>query len=152
MKPFRSPDSRSRCLRMAGWILLASCAACSRSPVALANVSGKVLLDGQPLAGGVINFQPIASGTGTNGGPGSTARIGPEGRFSLTTIRGAPGAVVGKHRVKIYSSSPESPATADRSSPAERERVPAAYNYKSNLTFDVPAAGTETADFLITTI
>ena len=112
-------------------------------------VSGTVLLDGKPLTGGVINFQPIVTGKGVNGGPGSTARIGAEGRYSLATVRGQPGAVVAKHRVKIYSFSPESPRVEDGASATKRELVPARYNYNSDVTFDVPAGGTEKADFSI---
>ncbi|MBM4010692.1 MAG: hypothetical protein ACKO4Z_12955 [Planctomycetota bacterium] len=131
-------------------LLLASCGGCNKSPFALVPVSGTVLLDGKPLAGGVINFQPIATGTSTNGGPGSTARINAEGGYSLATISGLPGAVVGKHRVKIYSYSPESPAVTDGAkATTQREQVPARYNYKSDVTFDVPAAGTDKADFSI---
>ena len=135
--------------RTAVWILLAACTACKPSPFALVPVSGTVLLDGKPLTGGAISFQPIVAGKGVNGGPGSTARIGAEGRYSLATVRGQPGAVVAKHRVKIYSFSPESPRVEDGASAAKRELVPARYNYHSDVTFDVPAGGTEKADFSI---
>jgi hypothetical protein len=61
------------------------------------------------------------------------------------------GAVVGKHRVKIYSYSAESDkASKDKSAPRQ-EQVPARYNYRSDVTFDVPAQGTDKADFSITT-
>ena len=123
-------------------------AGCSSSPYSLVPVSGTVTLDGQPLAGGVINFQPVGEGTVTVG-PGSTARIDAAGRFSLSTIRGQPGAVVAKHRVKIYSYSAETAKIEDGGSTAQRERVPARYNYQSDVTFDVPAGGTDKADFTI---
>lgn len=133
------------------WLMLAACSGCNRSPFTLAPVSGTVLLDGRPLAGGVINFQPIAAGEGGKGGPGSTSRTDAEGRYWLTTVRGQRGAVVGKHRVKIYSFSPESPPIADDAPAPQRELVPARYNYRSDVTFDVPAGGTDTADFSIKT-
>jgi hypothetical protein len=125
-----------------------ACMGCSPSPFKLVPVSGTVSLDGQPLAGGIVNFQPIVVGTGVNSGPGSTARTGTDGRFTLATIRGEPGAVVGEHRVKIYSFNAETAKRSANGTP-ERERVPPRYNYKSTLTFDVPAAGTDNADFAL---
>lgn len=142
---------RTRLWGAAGFLLIASGAACSRSPFAVVPVSGTVVLDGVPLAGGAINFQPIASGTGANAGPGSTARVNADGRYSLVTIGGVPGAVVGTHRVKIYSHSPGSPAKNERGPATQLERVPARYNYKSEVTFVVPPSGTDVADFKIST-
>lgn len=120
---------------------------CSESEFPLAPISGTVTLDGEPLAGGVINFQPIAVGGATNPGPGSSSHLDEAGHFSLETIQGAPGAVVGTHKVKIYSYSPESPATSDVDTGPSQERVPERYNYRSTLTFDVPAAGNDQANF-----
>lgn len=125
-------------------------AACSRSPYTLADVSGRVTLDGEPLAGGVVSFQPRAAGTAAPG-PGSTGRLDAEGRFRLTAIDGAPGAVVGTHLVRIYSRSPESAPKGDSDAPGSRERVPARYNYESSLSFTVEAAGTTAADFELST-
>ena len=133
------------------WILLVSGTGCNTSPFTIVPVSGTVLLDGQPLAGGVINFQPIVTGSATNSGPGSTARIDPEGHYSLSTMAGQQGAVVGKHRVKIYSFSAESDKASTGQSAPRREQVPARYNYRSDVTFDVPAQGTDKADFSIAT-
>lgn len=145
---------RSAVARMDRWTLsacavLIACAGCGRPRHPVVPVSGTVVLDGRPLAGGVINFQPIVTGTAVNAGPGSTARIDAEGRFSLATIRGEPGAVVGNHRVKIYSFSPESPVIQDGAPRAERERVPERYNYRSDVVFEVPPSGTAEADFSI---
>ena len=122
---------------------------CNPSPFKFVPVSGIVKLDGQPLAGGVVNFQPIVVGSGVNAGPGSTARTGADGRYTLATIRGEPGAVVGKHRVKIYSFNAETAKRAQNGNVAERERVPRRYNYNSDVTFDVPVAGTDKAEFLL---
>lgn len=119
---------------------------CAKKPYTLAVVSGRVTLDGAPLAGGVVSFQPKATGAAA-AGPGSTGRIGTDGRYHLASIDGAPGAVVGTHLVRIYSRSPESAPKGDTDSPGSRERVPARYNYASELTFTVEQAGTATADF-----
>lgn len=120
--------------------------ACSRPPYTLAEVSGRVTLDGEPLAGGVVSFQPRAAGSSVPG-PGSTGRLDADGRYRLTAIDGSPGAVVGMHLVRIYSRSPESAPKGDSDAPGSRERVPARYNYESGLSFQVEAGGTTRADF-----
>lgn len=119
---------------------------CGRKPYTLADVSGRVTLDGQPLAGGVVSFQPRAAGNAAPG-PGSTGRLDAEGRYRLTAIDGSPGAVVGTHLVRIYSRSPESAPTSDSDTAGSRERVPARYNYESGLSFTVEPNGSTQADF-----
>ncbi len=119
---------------------------CDSSKHQLAPVSGIVTLDGEPLSDGVVNFQPMA-GKNVNVGPGSNARTDEQGRFVMNTIDDQPGAIVGKHRVRIYSFSPESPRVDDTDSEPPSERVPHRYNYRSKLTFDVPAEGTSEANF-----
>ncbi len=119
---------------------------CDSSKHQLAPVSGIVTLDGEPLSEGVINFQPMA-GKKVNVGPGSNARTDAQGRFVLNTTDDQLGAIVGKHRVRIYSFSPESPRVDDTDSEPPSERVPERYNYRSNLTFEVSAEGTSEANF-----
>ena len=120
---------------------------CKTSPYEIAPVSGTVKLDDKPLVGAVVNFQPIAK-RGNDAGPGSTGRTDENGKFRLITIDRFDGAVVGEHRVRIYSYSPESPNSSDvddENTPSEK--VPEQYNYKSKLTFTVLSDGTEAADF-----
>lgn len=121
------------------------CGESSKYP--LAPVTGVVTLDGEPLADAVVNFQPMASSKDGKVGAGSNARTDEQGRFVLNTIDDHPGAVVAKHRVRIYSYSPESPRVDDTDSGPPKERVPQRYNYRSKLTFEVPAAGTNEANF-----
>ena len=131
-------------------LLLGLTAGCAPSTYSLATVSGVVTLDGVPLANAVVNFQPMATGESTDAGPGSTGRCDANGRYVLVTIDDQPGAVVGKHRVRIYSYSPESPMVSDTDDGSQpQERVPDVYNYRSQLTFVVEAAGTEDADFAL---
>ena len=108
----------------------------------LAPVSGVVTLDGEPLGNAFVNFQP-------KGGPSSKGITNAEGRYSLITIDGAEGAVVGPHTVSIYSvHSQEAAAESDLDLPTTpKERVPDRYNYNTTLTFEVPADGTTTADW-----
>lgn len=136
----------ARIALLAVMVGLACVGGCSRRSYSLAPVTGRVTLDGAPLAGGVVNFQPQATGA-TTVGPGSTGRIDADGRYQLASIDGVPGAVVGRHLVRIYSRSPESAPKGDTDSPGSRERVPSRYNYASELTFEVGPGGAASADF-----
>jgi hypothetical protein len=132
------------------WLLLSLTLAfgCDAKKYGLAPVSGVVTLDGEPVPGAIVNFQP-KSDTEKSPGPGSTGRCDATGRFVLETIRQEPGAVVGTHRVKVYSYSPESPVVADTDTDAveRKELFPTWCNYNTELTFDVPSGGTTEADF-----
>ena len=112
----------------------------------LETVAGIVTLDGKPLGDAFVNFQPT-------GGPGSTAITDAEGRYSLTTIDGDPGAVIGLHNVTVYSVHSQEAASDDETIPRKttKERVPDKYNYESTLTFDVPAGGSTSADWVLKT-
>ncbi len=117
----------------------------------LAPVSGIVTLDGQPLAGAIVNFQPIATGDDVSVGPGSTARCNEKGQFVLVTTHGQKGAVVGEHKIRIYSRKNETDLSSDEDAAPVVERVPEAFNYKSQVRFVVPPAGSDSADFAIVT-
>lgn len=123
---------------------------CSSGDRALAPVTGKVTLDGKPLSGGGVTFQPIAAAGSTSAGRGSVAYCDGEGNFTLKTIDGHPGAVVGAHRVRIYGPRNKIASADDTSSGATAEIVPAIYNIQSTLTFDVPVDGSDDADFELT--
>ena len=108
-------------------------------------------LDGKPLAGVHVGFQPIAKPGEMNPGGGSYAVTDAEGGFTLLLVEGEkPGAYVGKHRVEITGRS-EVPANVD---PARRPPpnvvVPERYNRSSQLTFEVPPGGTREANFELT--
>lgn len=151
MRAIRTAAKRACCLGVTAAMLAVACVGCNQSPYELVPVSGIVQLDGEPLVGGIVNFQPLVVGSGVNAGPGSTSRTGTDGRYTLATIPGKPGAVVGKHRIRIYSYNAETAKRPENGGPRERERVPPKYNYQSNVTFDVPAAGTDKADFSLQT-
>ena len=121
-----------------------------------ASVSGRVTLNDQPLANVQVDFQPIASGRDQAPGPGSTAITDAEGRFVLhcQLDTSQAGAIVGKHQVRIWMGERnDADADADSANPrkkATRPIVPGRYNVESTLTFDVPAGGTDKADFKLT--
>lgn len=117
----------------------------------LAPVSGVVTLDGKPLAGGVIQYQPLG-GESMSPGPGSAGVLDSEGRYQLQTQTSPrrDGAVIGTHQVRIYSRNAEAPAT-DVDTNTTPELVPPKYNYRTEISIDVPAEGRDDADFHLKT-
>jgi hypothetical protein len=63
-----------------------------------ADVTGRVLLDGKPLAGATVTFTP------ESGSP-STGRTDADGRFTLAGD-GGPGVNVGRHNVRVVAGGP----------------------------------------------
>lgn len=126
------------------WV--ASLLGCGESnPYQHSPVSGVITLDDKPLSNAFVNFQP-------NGGLGSTAITDSEGKYSLTTIDGEEGAVVGQHRVSIYSVHNQETSDSDVDPPnAPKERVPRRYNYQTTLTLEVSSEGTKEADWKLST-
>lgn len=133
-------------------LLLVSLAlvSCNKGGPKIVPVSGTVYMDGKPLANVDIAFQPIGSAENPNPGRGSTGRTDENGRFTLMIDGSIDGAVVARHRVCISSSqntnfNPETGSSDGEV--AQRELIPPEYNLKSTLEIDVPAGGTDKADF-----
>lgn len=136
--------SVSACVALA----VSGCGEAAR-PVGVA-VSGTVTLDGTPLDQGTIHFKPndvkalYATGEIV------------AGKYS---IAGAVGPQSGKYRIEITSPEGGPRATSDdpvkamelASAPPAKERVPERYNAKSELTADVPVAGSNALNFDLTT-
>lgn len=95
------------------------------------NVSGKVTLDGQPLAGATVEFSP-------EGGSPAYGVTDEQGRYTLLFSADQKGAAVGNQRVRIFS--------FNEGRPREKERVPVKYNRQSELVRDVKR-GQQTFDF-----
>jgi hypothetical protein len=118
-------------------------------------VSGVVTLDGQPLSGVHVMFdQPELDPKKNTGYTGVTDE---QGRFELQAAVGeGSGAPPGKYRVSLTTAvaDPTAPVVTRRTSsgfysdepPVPPERIPPAYR-GGKLTFDVPADGTEKANF-----
>ncbi len=123
---------------------------CEKLPYEVAPVSGIVTLDGEPLGGATINCQPIAGKGAMSPGPGSFAVTDETGAYSLELVNPAkPGAVVGRHRVSI-SKVEQSYAEGREDAPdLVRTALPPAAR-DGSLTLTVPAEGTESADFALT--
>jgi hypothetical protein len=118
------------------------CGAVGCSGPKFAAVSGRVTLDGEPVADAVVMFLPVApDGQVEAPGPGSMAVTNDRGEFTVkaTTI-GTTGAVVGEHRVAIAPNTPDGPVR--RAKP-----IPTKYATNTPLRFTVPAGGTTEANF-----
>jgi hypothetical protein len=105
-------------------------------------VSGRVTLSGQPLADVALNFSPVTGGENAYAAYGKTDK---DGRYTLRLVENdRPGATPGQNRVTLNESTglPESdgggPAVVFKLPPKARD---------GTMTIEVPAAGTDTADF-----
>ena len=74
---------------------------CLGDGFALAPVTGTVTFDGTPVADLTITFSPKSTEDKPTPGPFSTATTDSEGKFTLVSRAGKPGAVIGPHRVTI---------------------------------------------------
>jgi hypothetical protein len=87
--------TRTRCPLVMGLVLATVLTGCSGG-LRLGKVTGKVTFKGKPVPTGTIMFHPDA-------GPAAVGAIGPDGTYTLTTIKPGDGAVVGSHRVTIQA-------------------------------------------------
>ncbi|MBY0457982.1 MAG: DUF4198 domain-containing protein [Gemmataceae bacterium] len=133
-------------------LALAACG-CGRGPYELAPVSGRVLVDGKPVAGLQVGCEPVGSKENPNPGPGSFGTADADGRFTLATIPDRrPGAVVGKHKFFISGSAADAAQDErgerfDVKQLARAKKIPLRFNDETVLTLDVPPEGTASADF-----
>jgi hypothetical protein len=128
-----------RCCRavVAGLVLFAGC------QQDIVPVSGRVTLNGKPLAGAVVIFQPHVERSSTE--PTTTGSVGhtdSEGRFVLRLVHpDRAGAARGEHTVTISTATGGSDAL-----PPKGQRVPKAWRDVSQR-FNVPPGGTSAANF-----
>ncbi len=87
----------------------------------LGRVQGVVTLDGEPLEGALVVFEPIEPARPSRGVTDAA------GRYTLVYLRDIEGAVIGEHEVKIGTATEESPV----------ERLPAHYHHATTLTAEV---------------
>jgi hypothetical protein len=116
----------------------------------IAPVSGRVTLNGKPVANALVAFNPIPQEGTSEAGPGSVGTTNDQGEFTLIVSSNRKGALVGKHRVAISAMNPqagESDARVPRGRRPLVNTIPSRYNEKSELTFEVPPGGTDQANF-----
>ena len=105
----------------------------------LSRVKGKVTLNGQPLEGATVEFQPTAEG-----GAPSVGETDAKGRYELMYSFDTPGVLPGEHIVSIRTAGTY---FDDQGNELEREeRVPPKYNTQSELKRTVEP-GKKTIDF-----
>jgi hypothetical protein len=111
-------------------------------------------MDGKPLPDVVVTFAPLGTKKNANPGPTASAVTDAEGRYALELDNGEPGAVVGRCRVYINTTLEERSKVGREEPDAPgpfrtmaRERIPAKYSRHTELIFDVPAGGTDQANF-----
>jgi hypothetical protein len=137
-----------------GVILALALAGCGGVSFHSAPVSGKVTLDGNPMADVQVLFQPAGSESG-NPGPGSQGITDARGRFTLRTVDGSrKGAVPGKHKVILMYVDPNAPDEETGEGPDAEAAAP---QFKlppnardGSLEFTVPEGGTDQANFELT--
>jgi len=116
----------------------------------LGQVTGTVSMDGKPLTGVAVVFQP------ENGRP-ARGTTNAEGQYELVYIRQTKGAKVGPNRVQIASneegedsgeveSGDGEPKANSKGSKSSKPLVPKRYNVQSELKVDVKP-GANTFDF-----
>ena len=109
----------------------------------LGYVEGVVTLDGKPLDGAAIQFEPA-------GGRASSAITDAQGHYVLDFSATSQGALIGKHVVRIQSARTASGGEGDAPLVKARpEILPAKYHARSELTAEVEG-GSNTIDFDLT--
>jgi hypothetical protein len=124
-----------RRLRIVLLLLSAVVAGCGEGGPQIAPVSGRVTLDGRPLASADVSFQPDEAQRASAG------RTDADGRYQLMYKRGEPGALVGEHTVRISVS-----REIVRNPPA----IPARYDTQSELRREVKSGEDNVFDFELT--
>ena len=121
-------------------------------------VSGVGKLNGKPYANAAVMFQPVGGKDNQNPGRGSSGLTDENGRFVLKTSEGVDGAVIGTHQVKITTAEEGlvgfDPATGSPDNvptkKAKIDPIPTEWRSMGKHTFDVPAGGTDQANFDLT--
>ena len=137
LQSWRIPARRTwLCATLSALVL----AGCAESGPDVAPVTGRVTLDGQPMVGARLMFQPEAVG----GSPSYGTTDG-EGRYTLGYKRGQPGAMPGWHSIRIEAGAGQE-GSEGKATPA----LPARYNAQSELRREVKADEDNTVDFDLT--
>jgi len=106
-------------------------------------VSGRVTVDGRPLANVAVNFGPLTGGL--DGAYAAYGKTDQEGRYTLKLVDDDQrGGMVGKNRITLNESSPG--GESDGAAPRTQFKLPPTAR-DGTLQFEVPAGGTDAANF-----
>jgi hypothetical protein len=121
-------------------VLFAGPIGCGGDTPPLGFVTGTVTLDGKPVDGATIQFEPT-----TPGSPTSFGRTDSQGKYELWYSRGNKGATLGESIIRITAFQDASEDSGQKKRP---EIVPAKYNASSELKVEVKR-GTQVHDFAL---
>jgi hypothetical protein len=125
------------------WLLFMT-AGCGPGGPEIAYVSGRVTMDGQPLANASVIFIP------ENGRPAG-ARTDADGNYVLNFDESRRGAIPGKNSVRITTlREAEQDENGKTVTPAQNEKVPPQFNTNSQLSFEVVPRKRNVANFELT--
>ncbi len=120
---------RSVLITSSAWLLLCGCGS---SGPPLADVEGTVTLNGKPLEGALLEFQPQGMGSPSYGSTDA------QGHYELLYTQEKTGAMIGSHLVRI---------TTLNENERILERLPPEYHRDSEITKEVVAGETNVIDF-----
>ena len=127
--------------RFAAAAILLFGAGCSSGGPEIAHVSGRITMDGKPLANASVVFIP------EDGRPAG-ARTDAEGNYVLNFAEGRRGAIPGKNAVRITTQrETEKDENGKTVVAGSRETIPMEYNAASTLSFDVQPKKKNVANF-----
>ena len=110
----------------------------------LVPVSGVVTTkEGKPVKDASVAFTPKTSKMDA---PTSIGKTDDEGRFTLATIDGNEGALIGEHSVSITINIEDED---DDTGESLQELIPKEYNSETTLKFMVPEGGSDSATFQV---
>ena len=132
-RPAMQAESMHHALATLAAVFLGVLSGCGGDQLPVVPVTGTVTLDGEPLGGALVEFQPIDS----LGSPSYSATDA-AGKYDLTFSQTRRGAWVGEHLVRISTRNEN-----------ERlpEKLPPQYHATSNLKRQVEANGETVLDF-----
>jgi len=113
---------------------------CGPSGPEIAYVTGRVTMDGKPLANATVVFIP------ENGRPAG-ARTDADGKYVLNFTEDRRGAIPGKNSIRITTQREGSQDKDGKTIPGSKETIPNRYNTASELSFTVEPKKKNVANF-----
>jgi hypothetical protein len=132
--------SRIGYARAVAWLAVLTLAGCGPTGPEIASVSGRVTMDGKPLANATIIFVP------ENGRPAG-GKTDADGNYFLHFSQGRKGAIPGKNMIRFTTLSDPTPGEDGKSIPGTKETIPPKYNAESMLEFIVEPNKRNVANF-----